>query len=167
MYSVKYFPTVVPTKKITLILLLRFPGNALQLDYITYNILSFGFHSQARKQTDLLLDVPVHTLLFLSETNSIPENKQSKTWKVCDTLHILYKICTEQRMGCKLGHSACRPASQHQTYFYHSLSWMRLWQPVKWDQFPLLTMLTAVRTAPYYLCLRSPDLLLQLLLFLC
>lgn len=67
----------------TLILLLWFPGNVLQLDYTTYDILSFLFHSQARKQTDLLLDASIHTLLFLSETISIPEDKQSKTGKVC------------------------------------------------------------------------------------
>lgn len=167
MYSVKYFPTVVPTKKITLILLLRFPGNALQLDYITYNILSFGFHSQARKQTDLLLDVPVHTLLFLSETNSIPENKQSKTWKVCDSPHIIQDLYWTMDGLQTWSFSMQTSFTAPDFYFYHSLSWMRLWQPVKWDQFPLLTMLTAVRTAPYYLCLRSPDLLLQLLLFLC
>lgn len=95
MYFVNYFPTVVPTKKITLILLLRFPGNALQLDYITYNILSFWFHSQASKQTDLLLDAPVHTLLFLSETISIPENKQSKTWEACDSIYYTRSVLSK------------------------------------------------------------------------
>lgn len=33
-------------------------------------------------------------------------------------LHILYKICTEQGTGCKLGHSACRPASHHQSFIF-------------------------------------------------